>query len=77
MQTPSTSASTPTDLSSADQSSSTQNTANAKTEGTQTPLNGEDIQEIKALLSRMVQVLSGTLIVSPMEAPYRPDSRRV
>jgi hypothetical protein len=77
IQAPSTSASTPAALSSTDQASSTQNTTNAKTEGTQTPLNGEDIQEIKALLSRMVQVLSGTLIVSPMEAPYRPDSRRV
>jgi hypothetical protein len=67
----------PTGLSSTEQPSSSQNTTNAKTEGSQTSLNGEDIQEIKALLSRIAQALSGTLIVSPMEAPYRPDSRRV
>jgi hypothetical protein len=61
----------------ADQSAATSKPGETKTEGGQVSLGQNDIEEIKALLSRMVQALNGTLMVSPLEAPFRPDSRRV
>lgn len=56
---------------------SSQNASSTKSENTQESINAKDIQEIKSLLARIAAALSGTLMVSPMEAPYRPDSRRV
>jgi len=36
-----------------------------------------DIDEIKAALFRMASLLEGPLSISPLDYPFRPDSRRV
>ena len=37
----------------------------------------QDIQDIKNALTRMAGLLEGTLTVSVLDQPFRPDSRRV
>ena len=39
--------------------------------------NDKDIQDIKNALSRIASILEGPLTVSPMDSPFRPDSRRI
>jgi hypothetical protein len=58
-------------------STPTQKTESSNSGSSQSSINSKDLEEIKSLLARMAASLSGTLIVSPMESPYRPDSRRV
>ena len=58
-------------------STATQKTESSNSGSNQSSINSKDLEEIKSLLARMAASLSGTLIVSPMESPYRPDSRRV
>jgi hypothetical protein len=38
---------------------------------------GQDIQDIKNALTRMAGLLEGTLTVSVLDQPFRPDSRRI
>jgi hypothetical protein len=51
----------------------------AKTDtNTQSPLGGsQDLNDIKSALSRIASILEGPLTVSPLDSPFRPDSRRV
>jgi hypothetical protein len=37
----------------------------------------KDVQDIKNALTRIASILEGTLTVSPIESPFRPDSRRI
>ena len=65
---------------------STKSTAgkSAAEKKSETPLSGttgsvsdKDIQDIKSALNRMAGLLEGTLTVSVLDHPFRPDSRRV
>ena len=40
-------------------------------------MSDKDIQDIKNSLSRIASILEGPLTVSPIDQPFRPDSRRV
>jgi len=47
-------------------------------EGDTTPMNlNESIEQIKSLLSRMAVSLEGPLEVTPLDSPFRPNSRKV
>ena len=37
----------------------------------------KDLDDIKGALSRIASILEGTLTVSPLDSPFRPDSRRL
>jgi hypothetical protein len=54
-------------------SSSGSTTASSGAEG----LNKDDVTEMKSILMRIASLLEGPLSVSSIDAPYRPDSRRV
>ena len=57
----------------------TKSAESAKTDtSTQSPLGGsQDLNDIKSALSRIASILEGPLTVSPLDSPFRPDSRRV
>lgn len=60
--------------------SSTQSkTSKTKTESSgESPLGtSKDLDDIKGALSRIASILEGTLTVSPLDSPFRPDSRRL
>ncbi len=43
----------------------------------ETNMSKADIDEMKSALFRIASLLEGTLIVSPIESPYRPNSKRI
>lgn len=45
--------------------------------GSSGSLSSNDIQEMKSAINRMASLLEGTLTVSVLEHPFRPDSRRI
>ena len=55
--------------------------ADKKSESSESNKNGlgsdKDIQDIKNALTRMAGLLEGTLTVSVLDQPFRPDSRRI
>ena len=52
--------------------------AESSSTGSQSPLGtSKDIDDIKSALSRIASILEGPLTVSPIDPPFRPDSRRL
>jgi hypothetical protein len=45
--------------------------------GSSGSLSSNDIQEMKSAINRMASLLEGTLTVSVLDNPFRPDSRRI
>ena len=48
-----------------------------ETSGSGGTLSDKDITDIKNALTRMAGLLEGTLTVSVLDQPFRPDSRRI
>ena len=53
-------------------------TSSEKTSGkSETNMSKADIDDMKSALFRIASLLEGTLIVSPIDSPYRPNSKRI
>jgi hypothetical protein len=56
--------------------SKTANTSKASEGGKSESIGVTDLDDIKALLGKMVSLLEGPLSIESMDSPFRPDSRR-
>lgn len=58
-------------------STKSQESSEKSSSKSETNISKNDIDDIKSALFRMASLLEGTLTVSPIESPYRPNSRRI
>ena len=75
---PASSTSTSTESSSGSKSESKTGSGNEKSSSKgETNMSKADIDDMKSALFRIASLLEGTLMVSPIESPYRPNSKRI
>jgi hypothetical protein len=60
----------------AETAKSKSDSASSSSDGGAGQVTGADLAEIKILLAKMAASLEGTLSVSPLESPFRPNSRK-
>jgi hypothetical protein len=61
----------------AETAKSKSDSASSSSDGGAGQVTGADLAEIKILLAKMAASLEGTLSVSPLESPFRPNSRKL